>query len=115
MAELLKSFDEIVAQVTTPEGFELETTSLKKGIDNYRVDVALSPNFEFSLRELIEIQVKRAINAQRLIGPNANEMAVVRDGYADMMQVTLHRTKTDLTPDEIRVLQFAVIKFIIQV
>ena len=114
MAELLKSFDEIVAQVTTPEGFELETTSLKKGIDNYRVDVALSPNFEFSLRELIEIQVKRAINAQRLIGPNANEMAVVRDGYADMMQVTLHRTKTDLTPDEIRVLQFAVIKFIIQ-
>ncbi len=116
MAEQLKirSVKDILARITSPRGIKLDFTGVRKGVDNYRLDVEISPTFVFKCRELIESQVKRIVAGKRLVASNSEEMGEFRHCYTDMMKVTLHRSKIDLTLDQIRVLQFAVVKFVLQ-
>ncbi len=116
MAEVqtIASIEDILGQVGIPSSTRLDTSVLDKGVDNYHVDVELSPTFVFKTREMIENQVKRVISGQRLVSGNTPEMGELRDSYTDMIKVTLHRIKTDLTVPQICFLQFAVVKFVIQ-
>ena len=112
--QIIASLDDILAQVNAPRTIKLDCGVANKGVDNYHIDVELSPTFSFKTIEVIESQVKRVVAGKKLASSNSEEMEEFRDTYTDMMRVTLHRYKTDLTRDQIRILQFAAVKFILQ-
>ena len=110
----ISSVDGLLKRVKVPDTLVLDYSAARKGVDNYRRDVELSPNFVFKVSELISDQVKRMVTGNKLISANSQIMTEFRACYTDLMRVTLHRNKIDLTPDQIRILQFAVVKFILE-
>ena len=112
--QIIASLDDILARVKAPWTIKLDCGMASKGVDNYHIDVELSPAFSFKAMEVIESQVKRIVAGNKLASGKSQEMGEFRDAYTDMMRVTLHRYKTDLTRDQIRILQFAVVKFVLQ-
>ena len=74
----------------------------------------LSSNFVQKTSEIIESQVKKIVTGNKLLSGNSAEFGIFRAEYADMMKVTLHRCKTDLNPGQVKILQFAVVKFVLQ-
>jgi hypothetical protein len=110
----IDSFDDILSCVSSPQEIRLDCTQANKGVDNYHIDVELSPAFVQKTRELIENQVKKIVTGNRLMSGNSPEFGVFRAEYADVMKVTLHRCKTDLTPGQVKILQFAAVKFVLQ-
>ena len=116
MAEqkIIASLNDILERVKAPRGIKLDCSVTNKGVDNYHIDVEISPAFSFKARETVEAQVKLIVSGNKLASGNSKELGDFRDSYTDMMRVTLHRYKTDLKRDQIRILQFAVVKFILQ-
>ena len=116
MAELddIRSREDLLARVKTPDPLNLDTSVLRRGIDNYHIDIRLSDKFVLHARELISKVVKRVVAGSRPLGSQTDELEDFRDAYEDMMTTTLHRTKTDLTSDQLRVLHFGVIKFLLK-
>jgi len=110
----ISSIDDLLAQATVPYTLSLDFTAASKGVDNYRIDVELSPTFVFKSSVIIADQVKRMVSGNKLVSSNSEEISDFRARYTDMMRVTLHRNKIDLTPGQIKILQFAVVKFILQ-
>ncbi len=113
--KVVASVEELIAAVEVPYDISLECAGLNKGIDNYHCDVELSERFVLMTKELVEEQVKLIVAGRRLTPANTEKMGLYRDAYTDMMKVTLHRTKTDLKVEEITLLQFAVVKYVITV
>ncbi len=113
--KLVATIDELTSEVEIPSDIAIDCSTVSKGIDNYHVDVEMSGSFTFLVRELVSAQVKLIVAGRRLTSGNTDEMVQLRETYADMMKVTLHRAKTDLTTAEIVVLQFSVVKFIVEV
>ncbi len=114
MSAKITSLDDIFKQVKTPQSISLDCSLVSKGIDNYHTDVEISAAFTLRVKETIEQNLKRLINGRAMLSGNAEVMIELRDVYTDLMKVTLHRSKTDLTRGEIQILQFALVKFIIQ-
>lgn len=114
MADAVNSLDDMLARVRSAPDINVASDALDKGIDNYHVDVEISQNFIFRFRETIEQNMKRVTAGKALLSGNSEPMVEVRDAYADLMRVTFHRSKTDLTVSQIHVLQFAVVKFVMQ-
>ena len=112
--QIIASLDDILERVKTPREVKLDCSVANKGVDNYHIDVELSLTFSFKAREIIEGQVKRIVAGNKLVSSNSKEVNDFREAYTNMMRVTLHRYKTDLKRGQIRVLQFAVVKFILQ-
>jgi hypothetical protein len=94
-----------------PKNIGLDCGTLRKGIDNYLVDVRLSAAYVSLGKELIEVYTRQAVAGKKLNSPDL--MDRLRDSYGDMLRATLHRTKTDLTPTQVGILQFAVIKYVL--
>jgi len=113
-SKAIGSFNDILSGLFTPQEIRLDCSQAKKGVDNYHIDIELSPSFVQKTSELIETQVKRIVTGNKLSSGNSAEFGVFRGEYADMMKVTLHRCKTDLTPGQVKILQFAVVKFVLQ-
>ncbi|MEX2489248.1 MAG: hypothetical protein WD356_06920 [Pseudomonadales bacterium] len=109
-----KSAADIISQVRTPNAVTLSCSVVSKGIDNYHVDVEISKSFVNHAVTLIEDQVARVVADKRLVAANTEEVGQLREMYRDMMEVSLHRIKTDLKPAQFSMLQFAVIKFVVQ-
>ena len=107
------TFDELIAAVQVPQAISVDFTGARKGIDNYHVDVQISEAFTLAAKELIEQQVKLVVAGKPLTRGNTEKMGDFRDAYADVLKITLHRLKTDLTVDEVLLLQFALIKFLL--
>ena len=114
-AKVITSLEELLSAVEAPRDISLDCTNVNKGIDNYHVDVELSGRFIFLTNELADEQVKFIVAGRRLTPGNSESMSEYREAYTDMMRVTLHRTKMDLKAEEIVLLQFAVVKFVISV
>jgi hypothetical protein len=112
--QIITSLGDILSRIKAPRVVCLDCSVANKGVDNYHIDVELSPAFSFKAREVIESQVKKIVAGNKLSSGNSQEMGEFRDSYTDMMRVTLHRYKTDLSRDQIRILQFAVVKFILE-
>ena len=110
----ISSIDYLLKRAKGPDTLVLDFSVVRKGVDNYRRDVELSPTFVFKVAELVSDQVKRVVSGSKLISPNSHVMTEFRACYTDLMRVTLHRNKIDLKPDQIRILQFAVVKFILE-
>lgn len=108
-----QSFKEMMAQVRAPWSIQLDCTAVKKGLDNHRIDIELDRQFVMCARRVMEEAVKREVGGKRLSTP-VDGMDALRRTYEDMMKGSLHRTKTDLRADQVRVLQFGVAKFLVQ-
>jgi hypothetical protein len=108
------SIEDIISQIKGPPAIRLDCSVVDKGIDNYHVDVEISSVFMLRVREAIEHNMKLAVAGKPLVSGNAEMMHDVRDAYTDLMKVTLHRCKTDLKPMQVSVLQFGIVKFVIQ-
>jgi tetratricopeptide (TPR) repeat protein len=107
----IRSAQDILQNVLQPKNIGLNCSTLRKGIDNYLVDVRLSADYVNLGRELIEIYTRQAVSGAKLNSPDLLDR--FRLSYSDMLSATLHRTKTDLTPTQIGILQFAVIKYVL--
>lgn len=107
------SAKDILANVKSPRPLKLDFSVMKKGIDNYHVDIALSPDFVLYGSTVCEDVVKRVIGGKKPAG-TPEDTDALRDAYEEMIKASLHRTKTDLTPDQVKVLHFGIIKFVIE-
>jgi hypothetical protein len=100
--------------LVVPENLQLSMENLVRGIDNYRIDVQLSPDFVFRVNEAIDELITRGIEAGSPLTSKHPVFDSMRLSYFDMMSMLIHRTKTDLAPQQILFLQFAVIKYLLQ-
>ncbi len=105
--------EQLLARVQVPQESVLNTGILSRGIDNYHIDVRLSDDFVLHARELIGKVVKR-ISAGNRPFPNSEDLEDFRESYKDMMTTSLHRTRMDLVPEELQVLQFGIVKFLLK-
>ncbi|MEX2327994.1 MAG: hypothetical protein WD558_09710, partial [Pseudomonadales bacterium] len=108
----IASVRELLERVRPPKDLRLDCSILSKGNDNYHIDVELSRSFVSLATSVIEEMVKRTVAGRRPTG-QPDDMEALRDAYDDMVKDSLHRTKTDLKPAQVRVLQFAIIKFLL--
>lgn len=102
------------AEFPTPDALFLRAETLRKGIDNHRADVQLSPAFVYTLGETIKQVLKRAVEAKTPLPPKAEVFDSLRDSYYNMIVPLIHRTKLDLTAEQVQLLQYAIIKHILQ-
>ena len=103
----------LLSNVQVPNDTVLNTGILGRGIDNYHIDVRLSEDFVLHARELITKVVKRITSGSRPF-PNSEEIEDFRNSYRDMMTTSVHRTRQDLVEEELQVLQFGILKFLLK-
>ncbi len=111
-SEPTESAGNLLAQIRTPGTLMLDCSVLKKGNDNYHVDIQLSKRFIGATREVIQGMSKRALSGRRPAA-TSEDAEEFREAYVEIVEDSLHRTKTDLTPAEVCVLHFGVVKFVI--
>ena len=114
MPTAITSLDDILAQIKAPKKIGVDCGAVSKGIDNYHVDIEVSASFTLRVKECVEHNLKRLVTGKALVSGNAEMMHEVRDAYTDLVKVTLHRSKTDLTREQIQILQFGLVKFVMQ-
>ena len=107
------SVADLTAQLRTPTPLEVTLTGMHRGLDNYHVDVQLSNAFALHVATVAEEQVSRIVSGKRLLTGNSEPLDDLRAKYLDLMTATLHRCKTDLSPQKLLVLQFAPVKFVL--
>lgn len=108
--------ESITGELPVPEPLKLDIGELPKGIDNYHNDVQLSTRFCADLKKLVS-ELLRFETGRNIGGADKDREQIfvpLRQSYLDMMTVLIHRIKTDLSELEIRYLQFAVPKQILQ-
>ena len=90
----------------------IDITDLRRGVDNYHIDVRVSPKFAGDVRRLATTLLQRAItqNSQPI---DNNIFNAVRASYLDVMTHLIHRVKTNLGADSVRLLEFALLKLIL--
>lgn len=106
-------FDQHLAELVQPDPILLNIKDIPRGVDNYHIDVRLSPTFCANFTALLK-DFQAAETSQK--PPKQKNDALkekFRESYADMMTVLIHRVKTDLSRDEIILLQFAVYRYIL--
>lgn len=100
-------------ELSPAPALRLDLAGLRKGVNNYHIDVRISPKFSADVRRLATSLLSQATapNAQTIdLSPQLNAL---RTSYLDMMTALLHRVKTDLNPDSVGLLEFATLKFIL--
>lgn len=107
-------FDEFLSELKTPETLSLDISDLPRGVDNYHIDVKLSPKFCADFKKLLDgFLVLETSPVQKRLN-NDNDKKEFRDSYVDMMKVLINRVKTDLTPSQVTFFQFAIYRFILE-
>jgi hypothetical protein len=97
-------------QVAAPRALILDISELRKGIDNYRIDVRISAKFTADVRRLATSLLNEAINPQPPKRDFDAQVNALRASYLDMMTVLIHRLKTDFDTSTVRLLELAAIK-----
>lgn len=103
-------------QVDTPSslpGLRLDLTDMRRGVNNYHVDVRISPKFTSDVRKLVTALLTQATSLNPQSTDHSTLFNALRASYLDIMTVLLHRVKTDLSTDAVRLLEFAVLKLIL--
>ena len=91
----------------------IDLSDLRKGVNNYHVDVRISPRFAADVRRLATALTQQATTQNPQPGDFSAPFSALRASYLDVMTGLLHRIKTDLSGDSIQLLEFALIKFIL--
>jgi hypothetical protein len=102
------------AVLEKPADLQLGMESLIRGIDNYRVDVQLSPQFVYQLASALDGLLKNALANKPLPQLRDKFYDNLKSAYLEMMRLLIHRTKTDLSSEQVQFLQFAIIKQVLQ-
>lgn len=109
-----RSVADLTGRIRTPLPIEVGLRGLQRGLDNYHIDVQLSSAFTLQVATVADEQVSRAVSGKRLLTGNSEPLDDLRARYLDLMSATLHRCKTDLSPEALLVLQFAPVKYVIE-
>lgn len=91
----------------------LDLTELRRGVNNYHIDVRISPKFSGDVRRLVTALLTQTLSQNPQPADHSALFNALRASYLDIMTVLLHRVKTDLTTDAVRLLEFAVLKLIL--
>lgn len=98
--------------------FTPDLNGCTKGIDNVHIDVRLSPHFVTQAKNLIVIlldqQIGRGRWGEKKPGPSRQAWEEFRLSYADMVEAAIHRTKLSGGPNLVQLVQFATLKFLIE-
>lgn len=105
---------DLAAALVAPDDLQLSMDSLARGIDNYRVDVQLSPRFVYQVSETIDELLRRALAGKSPPQSRDPIFEELRATYRDLMLPLIHRTKTDLSVQQVLILQFAMVKHVLQ-
>lgn len=108
----IQTVDDVKARVVTLAEIGLNCGAMQKGIDNYAIDIELDGQFLQRARFVIQEIVKRVVAGKRPMA-DADEIDAFRDAYADMVVVSLHKTKTGMSPEQVRIAHFGIIKFVL--
>jgi len=92
----------------------LHVEKLSRGIDNYHYDIKLSKKFTSDVKKLVPMLVSQIAIPKPKHWDNSTLFEKLRTSYIDVMTVLIHRAKTDLGVEEICVLQFAPIKYLLK-
>lgn len=103
----------LFADIETERLVQISSESLHRGIDNYHIDVRLSRRFCSDVRKLVNLVVSQQAVPQPRQWDNSKLYDKLREKYLDLMTVLIHRVQTDLNTEEICLLQFAPVKFIV--
>lgn len=103
----------LMERTKTPFAISIDTENLVRGIDNYHIDVQISESYTNLVRTIVSSQLKLAVVGKKLVEKSA-EFEKLRSVYADIMEVSLHRTKKDLEPGTLAILQFGLSKMVVQ-
>jgi len=98
-----------------PKPWLVDTSRMKKGIDNYHVDVKISSRFNAALKKLITSLLDEATSspAGKPVN-NFREFDALKSAYLDIMTGLIHRIKTDLSINEIHLLESALVKQVLE-
>ncbi|MES3007893.1 MAG: hypothetical protein V4751_09000 [Pseudomonadota bacterium] len=115
VSETTKSMESTVeSTVLSPApALRLDLSGLRKGVDNYHIDVRISPKFAMDVRRLATVLLSQATAPHLQTNDHSSLFNALRTSYLDMMTALLHRVKTDLNPDSVGLLEFATLKFIL--
>jgi len=107
-------FDKHLSELVTPESISLDISGLPRGVDNYHIDVKLSPTFCNDFQALLRDYL--ALETSQKEGKLKNEALKekFKENYADMITVLINRVKTDLSNHEITLLQFSIYRYILE-
>ncbi len=103
---------DLEGQVATLPSIDIDLSALRRGIDNYHIDVRLSPKFTKDVRMLASNLLKRSIT-QNPQAQDPNIFNSIRSSYFNVMTGLIHRVKTDLSVDSVRLLEFALLKYVL--
>jgi len=99
--------------VTQLPPLKLDLGELRKGINNYHVDVRISPRFAADVRRLVSALMQQATVPNAPPGDYSAQFNALRASYLEVMTSLLHRVKTDLSSNSIQLLEFALLKFML--
>ncbi|MBT3529460.1 MAG: hypothetical protein HOF74_11295 [Gammaproteobacteria bacterium] len=105
----------LIESVTSGQDVQLSASKLAKGIDNYHIDVKLSNKFSSDIKKLVALLISQMAVPKPKSWDNSRLLEKVRDSYLDLMTVLIHRVKTDLSADELCLMQFAPVKLILSI
>ncbi|MGB4247173.1 MAG: hypothetical protein WBJ75_05580, partial [Pseudohongiellaceae bacterium] len=93
-------------QVDTPSSLpgplpalRLDLTDMRRGVNNYHIDVRISPKFTGDVRRLVTALLTQATSLNPQSTDHSTLFNALRASYLDIMTVLLHRVKTDLSTD----------------
>lgn len=105
--------ENILENIHIPEPWRIDISGMRKGIDNYHIDVRLSKRFNADLKVLITELLRRETEQSKFQGDPGRAFIPLSRSYLDMMTVLIHRVKTDLDVEAVVFLQFSVLKHIL--
>lgn len=109
--------DEFVAPLRLKTAFQPLINRFPKGIDNTRLDVALSPEFtartELMVRRALLHDVTENYWGESPPAPDNKDVQYFREGYTGMMELAVDRARKHIRLELIQLLQFSVIKFLL--
>ncbi|MAM70545.1 MAG: hypothetical protein CMP91_05305 [Gammaproteobacteria bacterium] len=106
--------ENLFEKFAAPPAWRIDISSMRKGIDNYHVDVKLSKRFLSDMKVLITELLRRETDPKGYRGDAGKAFSPMCKSYQDMMTVLIHRVKTDLTQEEVAFLQFAPLRYILE-
>ena len=107
-------FDNFLSETRTSDPVLLNLSDLPRGVDHYHIDVKLSTRFSQDFEKLLGEYIRQEMSQSKADKGAQKLEETFQENYQDMMTVLIHRIKTDLGPTEVNLLQFAVIRFILE-
>lgn len=107
---------EFLAPMLSTSSFDIGIERFTKGIDNTRIDVLLSPKFTHHLRLWIQQELTEySTGRQSSVRVVESDLEILKEAYSAMMVAAIDQEKSSSRPGVIALLQFSVVKFLLQV